>query len=69
METFCFCTDGNVHDDDYDDIGDFPDGGVIDNDDAGADPVRVERELDRARAKLEDVLSAIAHGMRKNKPI
>ena len=68
MASFFFCTDGNVHYDDYDNIGDFPYGGVIDNDDVVADPIRVERELDRARAKLEDVLSAVAHGMRKNKP-
>ena len=47
---------------------DVPDGGVIDNDDAVVDPIRVERERDRDRAKLENVLSAVAHGQRKNKP-
>ena len=47
---------------------DFHNGGVIDNDDAVVDPIRVERELDRDRAKLEDILSAVAHGQRKNKP-
>ena len=47
---------------------DFPDGGVIDNDDAVVDPIRVERERDRDRAKIEDVLSAVAHKLRKNNP-
>ena len=68
MDAFCFCTDSNVHDDDYDDIGDYPDGGVIDNDDIVVDHIHVERELDRAHTKLENVPSAVAHGMQKNKP-
>ena len=76
METFCFCTAGDVHGDDYDEnYDDLNDGDVVDNDDVVVDNVeqerdiaRVERERDLARAKREDVLSAVAHGQRKNKP-
>ena len=67
METFCFCTAGDVHGDDYDlNYDDLDDGDVVDNDDVVVDNVEQERDL--ACVKLGDVLSAVARGQRKNKP-
>jgi len=66
-ETFCFCTDGVEHDDDYVDIGPFPDGSIVDDDDVIADPILAKREMNRAQAELENVVYDVVNGMRKSK--